>query len=269
MLNSLPSQDLEIIALIPAAGRATRLSPLPASKELYPLGFRVLEDGSVRPKVVSHYLLEKMRLAGIEKAYMLLRPGKWDIPAYFGDGAMLDMNLGYLVVGRLDGVQYSIDHAYPFVKHAIVAVGYPDILLQPEDIYKRMLDRLLHGSADVVIGAVPFSNPQKGGMITYDVEDQNKVSQIIDKPEDSTEKYSWCCAVWRPSFTAFLHHYLAQLDAEAQGQPLPERPLGDMIQAGIDRGLRVEAELIDDGGFLDIGTPEDLAKAIRELTLVI
>lgn len=269
MLNPLPSQNLEIVALIPAAGRATRISPLPASKELYPLGFRVLDDGSVRPKVVSHYLLEKMRLAGIQKAFILLRPGKWDIPAYYGDGEMLDMDLGYLVVRRLDGVQYSIDHAYPFVKNAIVAVGFPDILLQPEDIYKRILDRLMHGRADVVIAAVPFPNPQKGGMLTFDVEDSNRVSRIIDKPTDSTEKYSWCCAVWRPSFTAFLHEYLKQLDQEAQGQPLPERPLGDMIQEGIDRGLRVEAELIDEGGFLDIGTPEDLAKAIRELTLVI
>lgn len=269
MLNSLPTQDLEIVALIPAAGQASRISPLPTSKELYPLGFRALKDGSVRPKVVSHYLLEKMRLAGIRKAFILLRPGKWDIPAYYGDGEMLDMNLGYLVVRRLDGVQYSIDHAYPFVKDAIVALGYPDILLQPDDIYKRMLDRLLHGSADVVIGAVPFPNPQKGGMITFDAKDDNKVSRIIDKPINSTETYSWCCAVWRPSFTAFLHEYLEHLDREAQGQPLPERPLGDMIQAAIDRGLRVESELIDEGGFLDIGTPEDLVKAIRELTLVI
>jgi glucose-1-phosphate thymidylyltransferase len=262
------TENLEIVGLIPAAGRATRLSPLPASKELYPIGFRTIADGTARPKVVSHYLLENMRMAGIKKSFFLLRPGKWDIPAYYGDGEMLDMSLGYLVVRRLDGVQYSIDHAYPFVRNAIVAIGYPDILLQPEDTYKRIIDRLVHSRADVVIGAVPFSNPQKGGMLTFDVNDNNKVSHIIDKPQHSTEKYSWCNAVWKPSFTEFLHDYLAKLDAEANGEPLSERPIGDMIQAGIEHGLRVEAELMDDGGFLDVGTPKDLAKAIRDLTVL-
>jgi glucose-1-phosphate thymidylyltransferase len=256
-------QDLEVIGLIPAAGQATRLSPLPASKELYPLGFRAISDGSLRPKVVSHYLLDRMRQAGIRKAFFLLRSGKWDIPAYFGDGEFAEMDLGYLVVRRLHGVQYSIDQAYPFVKHAIVAVGYPDILLQPEDTYQRILDRLLQSDADVVIGAVPFANPQKGGMVTYDATDRNRVSRIIDKPQHSTEKYSWCNAVWRPTFTEFFHEHLNRLDAAGTPQELP---IGDMIQAAIEHGLRVEAELMDDGSFLDVGTPEDLKKAIRELT---
>ncbi len=45
----------EIIGLIPAAGQATRLAPLPCSKELYPIG---LERGGARPKVVCEYLLD-------------------------------------------------------------------------------------------------------------------------------------------------------------------------------------------------------------------
>jgi len=51
-----------------------------------------------RPKIVSHYLLEKMRRANVSKVYMILRKGKWDIPAYFGDGKMLDMHIGYLLM---------------------------------------------------------------------------------------------------------------------------------------------------------------------------
>ncbi|MBD1843372.1 hypothetical protein H6F89_08150 [Cyanobacteria bacterium FACHB-63] len=42
--------DLEVIECIPAAGQANRLPPLPASKELYPLGFRTNAAISVRPK---------------------------------------------------------------------------------------------------------------------------------------------------------------------------------------------------------------------------
>ena len=62
----------ELIGLVPA-GRGTRLATLPCSKEIYPVGFDSSRDGrSLHPKVACSYLLEKMRLARIEKAYIVL-----------------------------------------------------------------------------------------------------------------------------------------------------------------------------------------------------
>ena len=55
------------------------------------------EELGNRPKVVCHYLLEKMRLAGITKAYIVLKECKWDIPDYLRDGALVDMQLAYLL----------------------------------------------------------------------------------------------------------------------------------------------------------------------------
>ena len=70
---------MDIVGLMPAGGQAMRIAPLPCSKELYPIGFRLIaEDGSLRPKVACHYLLEKMQLAGINKVYIILRDGIWD-----------------------------------------------------------------------------------------------------------------------------------------------------------------------------------------------
>src|SRR5262245_15338842 len=114
--------EQEVVGLVPAAGRATRIAPLPCSKELYPIGFRSVDGGkSTAPKVVSHYLLEKMRLAGITKIYIVLREGKWDIPGYFGDGSMLDMKLAYLMIGSPFGTPYTLDAAYPFLECSIIA----------------------------------------------------------------------------------------------------------------------------------------------------
>jgi glucose-1-phosphate thymidylyltransferase len=64
----MPAQgQVKIIGFIPVGG-SRRLSPLPCRKEIYPIGFR---DSHVkfekRPKVVCHYLLEKMRLADISQ----------------------------------------------------------------------------------------------------------------------------------------------------------------------------------------------------------
>jgi glucose-1-phosphate thymidylyltransferase len=86
----------EIIGLLPAGGQATRIAPLPCSKELYPIGFRATsEEATLRPKVVCHYLLERMRLAGAGRAYIILRQGKWDIPTYLGDGTLVELPLAY------------------------------------------------------------------------------------------------------------------------------------------------------------------------------
>lgn len=258
------NEQQEVIGLLPAGGQATRISPLPGSKELYPIGFRYLEDGSARPKVVCHYLLEKMRRAGIRKAYFVLRSGKWDIPAYFGDGLLLDMNLGYLMMRLPFGVPYTLDQAYPFVNHAVIALGFPDILFQPEDAFKRLLTRLFKSKADVVVGVWPLENSEKGGMVDFDTE--GRVRQIIEKPAQSTAHYSWCTAVWNPVFTEFMHQYLAVIAADSVQKNIVQQteiPMGNLIQAAIDNGLRVEAEIFDGDPYLDIGTPEDLVQAVH------
>jgi len=263
-LNS--HQHREVIALIPAAGQATRISPLPCSKELYPIGFRSDKNRAIKPKVVCHYLLENMRLAGIKKAYFLLRSGKWDIPAYLGDGEILDMNLGYLVVRWLYGVPYTLDTAYPFVKDAIVALGYPDILFQPEDSYKRILTHLYSSSADIVLGAVNFANPQKGNMIVFDTD--GRVLHMVEKPDHSDSHYSWCTAVWTPVFTEFLHEYLKKIESTSDNLAQQrEIPFGDIVRAAMEHGLRVEAEVLPEGGYLDIGTPNDLIKAVTHFAV--
>src|SRR5215217_2645224 len=97
----MPSRERDVVGLVAAAGRAKRIAPLPCSKELYPIGFRRDErSGECRPKVASHYLLEKFRRAGIERTYVVLRDGKWDIPAYFTDGGLVGLDLAYVVVSE-------------------------------------------------------------------------------------------------------------------------------------------------------------------------
>lgn len=262
MTSQDPPPSPEVIALIPAAGLASRISPLPLSKELYPIGFQSIE-GNLRPKVVCQYLLENLRQAGISKTYLILRAGKWDIPAYFGDGSALGMNLGYLMMGRPHGVPYTLDQAYPFVKHAIVAMGFPDLLLQPKTVFVRLLDRQARSQADVVMGVFPSNQPHKVGMVDFD--ETGRVHWIVEKPQTTHLRYMWGIAVWTPIFTQFLHDYL--IDHERDHDPTAPRreiPIGDVIQAAIEKGLRVEAEAFSEGIYLDIGTPEDLMRVVQE-----
>ncbi|MCI0564229.1 MAG: hypothetical protein MN733_37620 [Nitrososphaera sp.] len=259
------SRKREVIGLLPAGGQATRISPLPCSKELYPVGFRALDDGkSVRPKVVCHYLLEKMRLAGIIKVYIVLGKGKWDIPAYLGDGAMLDMHLAYLMMNLPFGAPYTLDQAYPFVQSALVAFGYPDIIFKTEDAFIRLRARQATTNADVVLGLFPIDQPQKWDMVDLDAD--GRINLIAIKPKETHLRYGWSIALWTPVFTHFMHEYLVAIQKANDNEPKQrELIVGDVFKAAIESDLRVEGVVFPDDTCLDIGTPEDLVIAARNL----
>jgi len=116
MTEPMIRSEKEVVGLIPAAGQAKRIAPLPMSKELFPIGFQVIDgEQTQRPKVVNHYLLEKFKHAGISKTFIVIREGKWDIPAYFGDGTFVNMQLGYLIMREPFGPPFTLDQAYPFL----------------------------------------------------------------------------------------------------------------------------------------------------------
>ena len=253
----------ELVGLIPAAGRANRIAPLPCSKELYPVGFRLEKNSQgKRPKVVAHYLLEKIRLAGISKVYFVLRAGKWDVPGYFSDGSMLDMHVAYLIVNSSWGVPCTLDHAFPFVQHAIVAFGFPDILFEAPDAFATLLARQSQNHADIVLGLCAKRQNPKCDLVDFNSD--GTVRKIILGTLDERVHYSWAVAVWTPVFTKFLHDYVDR--HHSRSEYLEELSVGHAIQASIEAGIRVESVVVSEEPYLDIGTPDDLAEAIRRET---
>ena len=65
---------------------------------------------------------------------------------------MMNMQLAYLMMHLLFGVPYTLDQAYSFVQDALVAIGFPDIIFQPDDAFVRLLARQAATNADVVLG---------------------------------------------------------------------------------------------------------------------
>lgn len=270
-----------LIGLLPAGGRGTRISPLPMSKELFPIGFQELshmrlgpenQRSGLRPKVACQYLLDNMRQAGITHAFIILRPGKWDIPDYLGDGSFLGMNLAYLTIHVPFGVPFSLNQAYPFIQDATVAMGFPDILIQPNDAYSQLIKRLDQTNADVILGLFPTDQPENVGVVDYD-QDTGRVSGIFEKSNVTHLRYMWAIALWHPPFTEFLNQFIQDKlqpligtqspQTLTQIPPYTEIPIGDVIQAAINAGLHVNSHPFENGSYLDIGTPENLQQAIR------
>jgi glucose-1-phosphate thymidylyltransferase len=268
-LASDKSCEREIVGLVPAGGKAERIAPLPCSKELFPVGFQIMKGRSqTRPKVACHYLLEKFQMAGITQTYIVLRKGKWDIPAYFGDGEIVDMHLGYLIMGEPFGPPFTLDQAYPFVRDKLVAFGFPDILISTEDVFRPLLDQQTSTQADVVLAIFPAHNPQIMDMV--EIDEAGKIHAMFLKPSQTDLQLCWLCGLWTPVFTQFMHEYLQKYRKEnglqlAKGDEIDGEDLtvGAVIQAAIKIGLKVYGVTFLHGQYIDIGTPENLMKSVE------
>jgi glucose-1-phosphate thymidylyltransferase len=209
-------------------------------------------------------LLECLQAAGIRKGYVVIRQGKWDIPAYWGDGAMLDMDLAYVVIEGSSGPPDTIDRATPFVKDNFVAFGFPDILFRPKNVFAKLLARLDCPGVDVVLALFPAHDTKAQDMIEIDRHDRIRAIQL--KPRKTRLKYGWVCAVWAPTFTEFLHQFLqkvnraggAGLIGNRRVDPQGDIPVGAVLRAAIHAKLRIEGLAFPSGRYIDIGTPQAL-----------
>ena len=252
--------SLPLVGLIPAAGRAERLGPLPCSKELLPIGFRETPRGPV-PKVAAHYLLERFHAAGVRKVFMVLHESKGDIPRYFGTGEMADVDLAYLSIPGSRSVPETLDRAFPFVEDSIVALGFPDVIFQPVDAYARLIERQAASGADLVLGLFPTERFRTTDMVELGLD--GRILRIEVRPESTTLQYNWLIAVWSPAFTGFLHERVGETSGERS-----ELQIGAVVQAAVAGGLRVEGVELPEGSYRDIGTPAELAAAMREHALI-
>jgi glucose-1-phosphate thymidylyltransferase len=102
------------------------------------------------------------------------------------------------------------------------------------------------------------------------VDPDGRVTELVLKPLQTDLRYGWICAVWAPTFTQFLHHFVASDEArqyQREGgcriDPQGDLPVGAVIQAAIRKGIRVDGVTFPTGTYLDIGTPDDLVKAMQ------
>ncbi|MGD2116584.1 MAG: NTP transferase domain-containing protein, partial [Acidobacteriota bacterium] len=233
-----PAEAPAPVALIPAAGRATRLGGPggpEGSKEILPVG------PSRRP--VARFLLDGLARAGVDRAYVMIRPAKWDVPRRLGDGGDSGVRIAYVTVPETRSICETLDRAHPFVRDRPVVLGFPDILFRPPDAFARIAERWREGGVDAVLALVPTDRPHKADVVRTDP--SRRVVGIEIKPPirpgggtDPAAPYlTWIGAVWGPAVTGILHEMVAAERQRPAGGP--ELYPSHVLLEGLRRGLRV------------------------------
>jgi len=249
----------EPVGVIPGGGGASRLAPLPFSKELYPVGFRATPQGP-RSKAIANYLIDALQLAGVRRAFWLLDKRKADVFSYFGGGADHGLQLAYVPTDASPSVVHTLACGSAFFEERPVLFGFPDIVFEPADAFERLWQRLRQGSADVVLGAVPAPPEQIADRVELDARGTLKAVRV--KPLDRPQDPAWFIAAWQPRFTAFLRTWLERDLSVSDGSGPDELYLGHAVEAARRAGMSVEVETFQGGCFIDAGTPEGLRLAL-------
>jgi glucose-1-phosphate thymidylyltransferase len=242
----------ELIGLIPAAGKGVRLG-LPYPKELYP----VIRDNHYKP--IAQFVLNNLTIAGVEHIVFVVNETKHQLIGYFGDGHRFGCNISY-VVQEVDnglekstspGLAHALDSAYHLTHGKTVLFGMADTIMQPNDVFSTGIHQASPDD-DVILVCFSTKRPEKFGMVRMD--QNNRVVEIVDKPQQTDLTAMWGCIIWRPKFTEYLHDCVNNAGIT---------DFADIMNKSISAGLHFRGVHISDGVYIDLGTYEEIMELDR------
>ncbi len=233
--------------IVPAAGAGSRIQPLAFSKELLPVGSRVV-DGTERPRAVSEYLVERMIRAGADKLCFVISPGKSDIVEYYG-GAVGPARVAYVVQPRPAGLCDALFRALPFVApDEEVLVGLPDTVWFPADGFRAL-------GAGLSFLLFPVARPELFDAVV--TAPDGTVTEIQVKAERPATAWVWGGFKLGGALLAELHALWRERDER-------DEYLGTLVNAWIARGGRARGVRAGEA-YVDVGTLHGYREAMRML----
>ncbi len=244
-------------AIIPAAGKGTRLFPLTKAvpKELIPLG---------RKPVLEH-VVEECTLCGVEEIIFIISPAKDAIRRHFGESVgNIRFQYAYQPVplGLADAVRCAKD----YVADEPFAVVLGDSVIESTHSlppFRRVLDMFEETCADAVILVQPTPRDQLsryGVVKPKDAVDSSfgfEIEDIVEKPLPD-EAPSIYAVAGRYAFKPSIFEYI---DRTPRGTG-NEYQISDSIRIMIEDGGRICCVALQDGEVRrDIGTFETYFEA--------
>jgi len=226
-------------ALVPAAGRGTRLGSL---TERRPKGLVAIAG---RPLLA--HVFETAIEAGVDELIVVIGYEGAQIVDQFG-GSFADVPITYVHQREQLGLGHAVLQAEPHV-------GGDFLLLNGDNVFADSVapavERVQHDEVDAVLAVEDVSEEvaQTTGVLTMDA---GQVTDVVEKPESppSTTVTTGCYALPEDVF-----HACALLQPSAEGEYQLSEAVGLLVQAGYVN------ETVSLGERVNVNTPEDIERA--------
>jgi glucose-1-phosphate thymidylyltransferase len=167
------------VGIIPAAGHATRLQPLPMSKEILP----------IRGRPVMDYLIERMRAAPCSELRVVTRPDKEDVTRHAeSQGAMVvhaqPQSVSESLVAGMRGLAPT----------DIVLFGFPDTIWEPVEGYRSLVEAIETGN-DIALGLFRTDEPERADVVRFT--DSWLITAVEVKWPNPSSNWVWGCGAAR------------------------------------------------------------------------
>lgn len=226
--------------VILAAGKGTRLIPLTHTgpKHLLPLA----------GKPIINYGIEKLKGMGLGEIRIIVGYMADDIREHVKNGSDLGIEIDYILQPEQKGIADALKFAEDYLSNDKFVVYLGDNLLKQD--LKKFADRFERADCDAFILLSKVRNPQRFGVA---VMNGRKVVRLVEKPK---ERISDLALVGIYFFKPVIFKAIRQIKPSWRN----ELEITDAIQWLIDRGYKVEAEVVRDW-WADTGTELDLLEA--------
>jgi len=241
------SRDVKLRkAVIPAAGKGTRLLPLTRTvpKEMLPLG----------RKPVLHHIVDELLAAGLEQILFVISADKSCIPKYFDDGSGRFFSVAQeSQIGLADAVL----QAEGFAAGEPVAVALGDSVISSGErtqVTRRLLDAYdsLDAGCVIAVEEVPVADAPRYGIVKpkAGVRDVFEIEDLVEKPA-ARELPSNLAIAGRYVLSPEMFDLIRRVKPGAGG----ELQLTDAIRLALGAGIRVWCvRLTKTERRIDIGT---------------
>lgn len=240
------------IALVPAAGKGTRLLPNTRS---YPK--ELIEFGE---KPVIEHVIASIQQAGIPRLLFIVGHKKGAIIDYIGDGKHFKIEANYIFQEEARGLGHAIYCGYPIIEqdYTDFLVCFGDNIIQPKKEITHLIS--LHEKYKPLATIMTFStqSPEKYGVVKFkNYNNDRQIQQIInimEKPQSHKEQQpflhngSYHAVSSVLAFNTKIFEYLRRVKPGHKG----EIQITDAIGLGMKSGEKVLAYPLQ-GKFIDIG----------------
>jgi glucose-1-phosphate thymidylyltransferase len=228
--------------LILSGGAGTRLRPIThtSAKQLVP----------VANKPILFYGLEALRAAGIDEVGIVVGDTHAEVEAAVGDGSRFGLRVSYLRQQAPLGLAHAVLIAEDYLAGEPFVMYLGDNLLR--DGIVPFVERFAAERPDAMILLQHVPDPQAYGVAEIS---GGAVVRLVEKP---AAPQSDLALVGVYLFTSAVFASVKAISPSARG----ELEITDAIQHMVDRGLRVEPQVVT-GWWKDTGRLEDMLEANR------